>query len=189
MGKHDGTDSLCLALYGRVAEPKDYLGGSTAKMLYDAAAVVTAARCIRHWHDSGKDGMVVSADHVRALWDVLPSEAPSSPDMESTGKEPLISLELDSDGYPTDSTIECIEKATIIPNLDQLMDCIAPAFETYGKCERMDGGLWAVCTGGWSGCEDIIYAMQKNIYIWPMYWRLSKRGGYFEFAPNDWSEE
>ena len=33
--------------------------------------VVKAARCIRHWHDSGKDGMVVSASHVRALWQAL----------------------------------------------------------------------------------------------------------------------
>lgn len=30
-----------------------------------------AAECIRHWHDSGKDGMVVSAEHVRNLWEAL----------------------------------------------------------------------------------------------------------------------
>ncbi len=34
----DGTDALCLALYGRKAGPKDWLGGSQAKMLHDAAA-------------------------------------------------------------------------------------------------------------------------------------------------------
>ena len=33
----DGTDRLCRALYGRNATPKDYLGGSQAKMLHDAA--------------------------------------------------------------------------------------------------------------------------------------------------------
>lgn len=36
-----------------------------------AARVIEAARCIRHWHDTGKDGMVVSAEHVRKLWDAL----------------------------------------------------------------------------------------------------------------------
>ena len=30
--------------------------------------VAEAARCIRHWHDSGTDGMIVSASHVHALW-------------------------------------------------------------------------------------------------------------------------
>lgn len=33
----DGTDALCIALYGRVAEPRDYLGGAEAQMLRDAA--------------------------------------------------------------------------------------------------------------------------------------------------------
>ena len=36
-----------------------------------AAPVIEAARCIKHWHDREPDGMVVSAEHVRALWDVL----------------------------------------------------------------------------------------------------------------------
>lgn len=70
----DGIDELCRALYGRAAKPKDYLGSSEAKMLYDAAKVVVAARCIRHWHDSGEDGMIVSTEHVRSLWHALPIE-------------------------------------------------------------------------------------------------------------------
>lgn len=31
---------------------------------------VRAAECIRHWHDTlGDEGMVVSAEHVRLLWE------------------------------------------------------------------------------------------------------------------------
>lgn len=31
---------------------------------------VRAAECIRHWHDTlGGEGMVVSAEHVRFLWE------------------------------------------------------------------------------------------------------------------------
>lgn len=37
----DGTDRLCLALYGRKAKPRDYLGGSNARMLHDAADRLT----------------------------------------------------------------------------------------------------------------------------------------------------
>ncbi len=35
------------------------------------AAEHAAAECIRHWHDSGRndEGMVVSSEHVRLLWE------------------------------------------------------------------------------------------------------------------------
>jgi len=33
----DGIDRLCWAVYKRAAKPSDYLGGSEAKMLHDAA--------------------------------------------------------------------------------------------------------------------------------------------------------
>ena len=41
------------------------------KRIYDMEKVVEAARCIRHWHDTGTDGMVVSRSHVFALWEAL----------------------------------------------------------------------------------------------------------------------
>ena len=34
-------------------------------------AVVGAAKCIRHWHDAGTDGMIVSRWHVFKLWEAL----------------------------------------------------------------------------------------------------------------------
>lgn len=40
----DGTDRLCHALYGRPAACNDYLGGSEAKMLHDAADALAAER-------------------------------------------------------------------------------------------------------------------------------------------------
>ena len=44
----------------------------TAKREIEAMrAVIDAARCIRHWHDASNDGMVVSGEHVRALWQAL----------------------------------------------------------------------------------------------------------------------
>jgi hypothetical protein len=42
--KEDGTGQLCHALYGRKAEPRDYLGGSESRMLQDAARVIEASR-------------------------------------------------------------------------------------------------------------------------------------------------
>lgn len=45
------------------------------KELAEARKVIGAARCIRHWHDSGRnnEGMVVSSSHVRELWGALAS--------------------------------------------------------------------------------------------------------------------
>jgi crotonobetainyl-CoA:carnitine CoA-transferase CaiB-like acyl-CoA transferase len=31
-------------------------------------SVAKAAECIRHWHDTANGGMIVSGEHVRALW-------------------------------------------------------------------------------------------------------------------------
>lgn len=38
----DGTDRLCQAVYGRKSLPRDYIGGSSARMLHDAAALIEA---------------------------------------------------------------------------------------------------------------------------------------------------
>lgn len=36
-------------------------------------------------------------------------------------------------------------------------------------------------TGGWSGNEDIIGALLKNILFWDLYWVQSIRGGHYYF--------
>ena len=43
----DGTERLCLAVYGRPAQPRDFLGGSNAHMLHDAADVIAKLRLER----------------------------------------------------------------------------------------------------------------------------------------------
>jgi hypothetical protein len=40
--KMDGVDRLCMAVYGRPAKPRDYIGGANAQMLYDAADLINA---------------------------------------------------------------------------------------------------------------------------------------------------
>jgi hypothetical protein len=44
---------------------------TTKREIEAMRAVIDAARCIRHWHDSSNNGMVVSGEHVRALWQSL----------------------------------------------------------------------------------------------------------------------
>ena len=40
-----------------------------------------------------------------------------------------------------------------------------------------DGYRLTLLTGGWSGNEEIIAALQGNWTFWPRYWESSERGG------------
>lgn len=44
------------------------------------------------------------------------------------------------------------------------------------KCIKLE-----LHTGGWSGNEQIIEALQKTKMFWFLYWELSKRGGHYFF--------
>lgn len=39
---------------------------------------------------------------------------------------------------------------------------------------------YSISTGGWSGNEDIIEAMQRN-FLWRITWQQSRRGGHYIF--------
>jgi hypothetical protein len=45
-------------------------------------------------------------------------------------------------------------------------------------------------TGGWSGNEDIIRALEKNRLFFCCYWVQSRRGGHyiFEFSKTEWDK-
>lgn len=54
-------------------------------------------------------------------------------------------------------------------------------YETYIKVTETETEIeLTLNTGGWSGHEDIILALQKNMF-WSCYWYLSQRGGHYEF--------
>jgi hypothetical protein len=60
----DGTERLCRALYGRKAKASDYLGGSQARMLHDAADRIEAVEPLPGWRwtEARKGGSIVSED-------------------------------------------------------------------------------------------------------------------------------
>lgn len=91
-------------------------------------------------------------------------------------------MELDDLGYPTEDTLKEIENWSVADDVYNLPRLVAPLFEGYGKFAYNDKEcVWQVATGGWSGCEDIINALQRNHVFWGLCWMLSKRGGYYEF--------
>jgi len=95
---------------------------------------------------------------------------------------------IDDDGYPTDETLECI-KTWPFGEYPSLMQYVTDAWSDYGWFEQTGGHFdpmedetpWACATGGWSGNESIIGALQDNFAFWMTCWECSARGGYYEF--------
>jgi len=105
-----------------------------------------------------------------------PDKLPSAPFFQADNNELVI--EYDQDGYPTEATLDAI--AGFCGSPERLLEAIRPLFMAHGRCEQ-NGHVWVIVTGGWSGCESVIRAMQKNTAFWSRAWYLSKRGGYHEF--------
>ena len=93
------------------------------------------------------------------------------------------------DIYPTNNQLNAIEKYPVITRDDMLK------FLEYTKGYWHDSDWgWKqkqtkkdtikleLHTGGWSGNESIIYAMQSNFLFWSMNWDMSKRGGHYYFT-------
>lgn len=81
----------------------------------------------------------------------------------------------DSSGYPTDDTLDTI-KSWAYP-FDGFWNFVKSAWNCrYGKIAENDR-LVKLITGGWSGNEDIIAALQDNNFFWTLYWQASVRGG------------
>ena len=89
--------------------------------------------------------------------------------------------------YPTEEELEKIRRW---PGKDY-HDWMAfiRSLWTYADCGywKQEENTYDISTGGWSGNEEIIAAMQDNFVLWSMYWCQSRRGGHYVFAScRDW---
>lgn len=90
------------------------------------------------------------------------------------------------DEYPTTENLEFIKNFDIVKNpITDLLDYIEEIWWTpsFGFHRETSGELinLQLSTGGWSGNEDIIRALQDNFFFWSLYWVMSKRGGHYWF--------
>lgn len=92
----------------------------------------------------------------------------------------------DADGYPTEETLMAIRAWP--KDWQALLEYVQEAWQyddriTYSESteEFHPGFFWYLSTGGWSGNEDIISALQANTLFWVSCWWSSRRGGHFEF--------
>ena len=107
---------------------------------------------------------------------------------------------LDEDGYPTEQALDIIANWWIAPDgkfdytktFPELMEFIKTLWYSpdYGWHEVEEPHeiwpektvkRWYISTGGWSGNESIIKAMQKADWLWSLNWVQSRRGGHYIF--------
>jgi len=96
---------------------------------------------------------------------------------------------IDSNGYPTEETLEKI--AAFDPLKDDVYEFVEYLCENWvngypPKWDRKHGTL-QLSTGGWSGCESVISALKEGSgnpkipWFWLLYWYQSRAGGHYWF--------
>ena len=95
----------------------------------------------------------------------------------------------DEDGYPTEEELAAITAWEASKDIaGWLALCRAAWHYPEGWPEAKDG-VHTIATGGWSGNEEILNAMRKNLVMWAMSWVESTRGGRYVFAENSEAAE
>ena len=104
-----------------------------------------------------------------------------------------------SDDYPDPEDLARVESWPYT-DLPALMAFVSDLWCDYGWFEQTesridfggmnegdldDGHRWCCATGGWSGNEEIIAALERNTMFWALCWAASLRGGYYEFEVKD----
>jgi hypothetical protein len=120
-------------------------------------------------------------DHWRCLQEVITTalelyglEEPELP------ADPLKDPILGEEGYPSDVELQRI-KTWDPGDLIGLFAYIERRWaHKQWRWHALDN-LFSISTGGWSGNEDLIFALQDNRAAWAITWRQSRRGGHFEF--------
>ena len=83
--------------------------------------------------------------------------------------------------YPTDEQLYKIENWPL-ENMIGLAKYVVDVWNVdYGMVDLLrETGTMTLITGGWSGNEEILSALEKNMF-WSLFWKASYRGGRVEF--------
>jgi hypothetical protein len=94
---------------------------------------------------------------------------------------------MDADGYPTKKELQEIRYWDFHDTRDfhGLMDYIYNLWYDAEDAWHRHDDVYKISTVGWSGNEDIICALQRNMMFWALYWYSSQRGGHYVFCPHN----
>ena len=89
--------------------------------------------------------------------------------------------------YPTEIELKMIENWDAFEEKDylNLMAYVRSIWWMPDWGFKQDGARFELHTGGWSGNESIISAMERNSVFWLLYWESTTRGGHYVFESID----
>ena len=89
---------------------------------------------------------------------------------------------MDCDGYPDETDLETIRKWDHT-DFDGLIGYVQVLWKYPERIVSADSlsPSWYISTGGWSGNERLIRAMQYNEIWWSLFWYKSRVGGHYWF--------
>lgn len=95
----------------------------------------------------------------------------------------------DEDSYPTEEALNIIQRWGYY-NKEELFEFIKGLwhFREWGWHETVDDEktIYEISTGGWSGNESLICALEHNHWLnWHTTWVQSRRGGHYIFEVKD----
>jgi hypothetical protein len=98
---------------------------------------------------------------------------------------------MDEDGYPLPGTLDLIrmwrpdDYTGLMQFLVDTWRYDSYIFHDHRRTRSHRGHplemRWHVSTGGWSGHEEIISALQENFMFWGVCWEQTRRGGHYQF--------
>jgi len=109
--------------------------------------------------------------------------------LDEPGDQTDLSPTFDRHGYPTEVTLRIIREWKQPITKESARDFFTYCCDCWHEngeflIEDADDTI-EFHTGGWSGNEDIISAIQANVLIWSMCWQESRRGGHHVFSVAD----
>ena len=87
---------------------------------------------------------------------------------------------LDADGYPSEEALEMIRRWDLRRGFKGLVELVQKLwrYPDYLKLYERRNSYWLrLATGGWSGNESIVGALEENVVFYGFCWVMSARGG------------
>lgn len=86
--------------------------------------------------------------------------------------------------YPCEADLQIIRDWTIEKCALDCHELLAFVRQRWSYADwgwRQRGDTYHISTGGWSGNESLISALEQNLVFWAFCWQRSERGGHYVF--------
>lgn len=93
---------------------------------------------------------------------------------------------MDSQGYPDDEELARIEKWPL-EDIAGLFKFVHSLWWMPNWGWKQEGRKFRISTGGWSGNESLISAMEENAMIFSLTCKSWRVGGHYEFQLPEWA--